>query len=972
MAKRYFEYKDAKSKKFWEVSVSGKKVNIRYGKIGTDGQTSLKELSTPAEAKAHAEKQAAGKVKKGYKEAKVKAVKKKTTKKKVAKKVVKKKAAKGKVDQVDQKARKAILKEVKKDGSALEHADKVFKADREVVLAAVKQDYEALQYAAKSLKADREFMLKAIKLGGFIEHAAKSLKADREIVLAAVKNYGGALEHADKTLKADREIVLAAVKEDGYALEYAAKSLKADRKVVLAAVKQSGYALQYADKIFKADRELVLKLVKEDGRALEYADKSLKADREIVLTAIKQDGYALQYVDKSLKKDKEIVLAAIKQDRNAVEYVDISVKKDVIPFVCELTVCGSQLIVDFSEYSLRDVNSKKKLREVLLEYLPTYNDGDRNSGLLFPPDSVEDSEGNSVELAIKSSGDLIPRPKKGKVLFVSYYSYDHEVYKVPLNSDEPVNAIGEKFDGERYITGYEQGGQEFCGHEKSVGEHNGHVSWCLLAHNKTHPFMNDLRGIDCESETDMDEIVDEVFAFLEKYLSSNEDKALTKKQIKDYKKAEDKADSSKVVLCLKTEFVERKFEEEEWTDAVVSEMALETIDEFVNDIKNKIGGNVDDRILICDPEEYYIDDLKKGIKKIKNFDDAEVYILITKAMPAVDLDSLLLDMDDYQFYANFPNDEGEIITQGYARGEYNTGYFAAVADSDPDWDPDSYINIESLDDERSSWRGYKTVDTYNKAKDILISGIKINNQEWVNKFCKKAEQRAKDSFDFTYIAEEVYKNIGDKEWAKNLYKKAEGKAEDYFGNAVTKGTLISTASTVKSFRKLAESVCENLGDKEWAKKVYKKAEGKAEDYSDFSDLAYSIQENLGDKEWAKNLYKKAEGKAKDSDDFYSLADRIHESLGDKEWVKKIYKKWEEMAEDFSNFYNIADHILENLGDKELVKKVYKKAEDKAENCDDYESLAESVRDNLGDKKWAKLLEQKAKELEEENDDEDDD
>ena len=42
-AKSYFEYKDAKSSKFREVSVSGKKVNIRYGKLGTDGQTSLKE-----------------------------------------------------------------------------------------------------------------------------------------------------------------------------------------------------------------------------------------------------------------------------------------------------------------------------------------------------------------------------------------------------------------------------------------------------------------------------------------------------------------------------------------------------------------------------------------------------------------------------------------------------------------------------------------------------------------------------------------------------------------------------------------------------------------------------------------------------------------------------------------------------------------------------------------------------------------
>ena len=81
MATRYFEYKDAKSAKFWEVSVTGKKVKIRYGKIGTDGQTSLKELSTPAEAKAHAEKQAAGKVKKGYTEAKAHPVKKVATQK---------------------------------------------------------------------------------------------------------------------------------------------------------------------------------------------------------------------------------------------------------------------------------------------------------------------------------------------------------------------------------------------------------------------------------------------------------------------------------------------------------------------------------------------------------------------------------------------------------------------------------------------------------------------------------------------------------------------------------------------------------------------------------------------------------------------------------------------------------------------------------------------------------------------------
>ena len=127
-AKSYFEYKDAKSSKFREASVSGKVVandlkacshpdkvlspplpirsenesrhfiqRLReFNAIDIDdGQTSLKELGTPAEAKAHAEKQAAGKVKKGYKEAKVKAAK-KVTKKVTKKKVAKKKATKKK------------------------------------------------------------------------------------------------------------------------------------------------------------------------------------------------------------------------------------------------------------------------------------------------------------------------------------------------------------------------------------------------------------------------------------------------------------------------------------------------------------------------------------------------------------------------------------------------------------------------------------------------------------------------------------------------------------------------------------------------------------------------------------------------------------------------------------------------------------------------------------------------------------
>ena len=47
MAKQYYEFKDASTSKFWEIDVAGSKITIRYGKIGTPGQTILKSLKSP-------------------------------------------------------------------------------------------------------------------------------------------------------------------------------------------------------------------------------------------------------------------------------------------------------------------------------------------------------------------------------------------------------------------------------------------------------------------------------------------------------------------------------------------------------------------------------------------------------------------------------------------------------------------------------------------------------------------------------------------------------------------------------------------------------------------------------------------------------------------------------------------------------------------------------------------------------------
>jgi predicted DNA-binding WGR domain protein len=44
--KNYFEYKDDKSAKFWEINLEDLSVTTTYGKIGTTGQVSEKTFES--------------------------------------------------------------------------------------------------------------------------------------------------------------------------------------------------------------------------------------------------------------------------------------------------------------------------------------------------------------------------------------------------------------------------------------------------------------------------------------------------------------------------------------------------------------------------------------------------------------------------------------------------------------------------------------------------------------------------------------------------------------------------------------------------------------------------------------------------------------------------------------------------------------------------------------------------------------
>jgi predicted DNA-binding WGR domain protein len=63
---RYFEFVDGSSSKFWEITLEGTAFTTRYGKIGTEGQISMKEYDTDERTQREYDKLVAEKTKKGY------------------------------------------------------------------------------------------------------------------------------------------------------------------------------------------------------------------------------------------------------------------------------------------------------------------------------------------------------------------------------------------------------------------------------------------------------------------------------------------------------------------------------------------------------------------------------------------------------------------------------------------------------------------------------------------------------------------------------------------------------------------------------------------------------------------------------------------------------------------------------------------------------------------------------------------
>jgi predicted DNA-binding WGR domain protein len=65
---RYFEYVGGVSRKFWEITLSGDRFSVCFGRIGTAGQEQAKSFPDAAAARRAAERMVSEKLGKGYEE----------------------------------------------------------------------------------------------------------------------------------------------------------------------------------------------------------------------------------------------------------------------------------------------------------------------------------------------------------------------------------------------------------------------------------------------------------------------------------------------------------------------------------------------------------------------------------------------------------------------------------------------------------------------------------------------------------------------------------------------------------------------------------------------------------------------------------------------------------------------------------------------------------------------------------------
>lgn len=289
--------------------------------------------------------------------------------------------------------------------------------------------------------------------------------------------------------------------------------------------------------------------------------------------------------------------------------------------------------------------------------------------------SIESTDNDTFDYTIENKGKLVETPKKGKVVFLFYYRYDHAGYSLTKNKNFTNVCFKVKsFKNEAVMIDRDDPGFELTAHDASGG---GVMYLEIICAN----------GLSFEGSVERkDDLIQEFHTYL------------TDKQKKP---AKEKGENYLIKISPSFLFTKiHNWENDEGLDKDYNptqkaiDYCVDLMKDFIDEFKEKFDGVIGEKILISYNSEnfYELSELKNTFKS--NFEDLNVYILLKTKILGEDLNNIFLSMSDYGFYASYPDNEEKIITQGYDEGEYDTGYFAGTI-GDWDCDPEYYISDEN-------------------------------------------------------------------------------------------------------------------------------------------------------------------------------------------------------------------------------------------------------------------------------------
>lgn len=173
------------------------------------------------------------------------------------------------------------------------------------------------------------------------------------------------------------------------------------------------------------------------------------------------------------------------------------------------------------------------------------------------------------------------------------------------------------------------------------------------------------------------------------------------------------------------------------------------------------------------------------------------------------------------------------------------------------------------------------------------------------------------------LAKTMLKVIGDKDFAKKIYAKAEAKAE-------------TAAARAAEYIKLAQAAAAELGDPAFVAELYERAAAKLSAPADLLLLANS----MNDPARAKPLYTKVlEG----SNDVQSLAKLLEaaQAANDADFVKLILQKMAALATTTPELLSLTDGFIA-VGDKANASKTLDAAEDKVTSADEMQKVVDAT------------------------------